>query len=243
MRILAIDTALGALHELFGYEHSLLLLVDESGERLYTIASHGYETEGVGSEVRMGEGDAHEAGRSVGVLRFGSGARLVYKPRPLAIHEHFNEVLDWLNAELPGLGLRMVAVLDRGEYGWIEHVEARPCRDQSGAERFYHRQGALLALLYALAATDFHFENVIAVGDQPVVVDLESLFHVDVPRSTGSPHRRSSSSDQLSNRSPRRMAAEAPYCSGSPRHRSARCSAAKPRWVAGRPRRVSEASM
>jgi hypothetical protein len=51
-----VDTTLSALHELFGFSHSLLLLVDESGERLYTIASHGYEAEGVGSEVRLGEG-------------------------------------------------------------------------------------------------------------------------------------------------------------------------------------------
>ena len=37
-------------------------------------------------------------------------------------------------------------------------------------------------------------------------------------RSAGSPQRRSSSSDQESSRSPSRMAAAAPYCSGSPRH-------------------------
>ncbi|MFJ4185446.1 type 2 lanthipeptide synthetase LanM family protein [Kitasatospora sp. NPDC089509] len=142
---------------------------------------------GVLTEVRTGGGDAHEASRSVALLRFGSGARLVYKPRPLAIHEHFNEVVDWFNAALPGLGLRTVGVLDRGEYGWTEFVEPAGCADQAAAERFYHRQGALLALLYALAATDFHYENVIAVGDQPVAVDLESVLHADVLRLTGSP--------------------------------------------------------
>lgn len=147
----------------------------------------GGEDPGMLAEVRMGEGDMHEACRSVAVVRFASGARLVYKPRPLAIHEHFNEVVGWLNAALPDLDLRTVAVLDLGGHGWIEFVEPEPCRDRAGAARFYHRQGALLALLYALAAVDFHFENVIAVGDQPVVVDLESLFHVDVPPLTGSP--------------------------------------------------------
>ena len=59
----------------------------------------------------------------------------------------------------------------------------------------------------------------------------------------GSPQRRSSSSDQPSSRSPSRIAAAAPYCSGSPRQPAPRCSASNARWVAGRPRRVSEASM
>ena len=32
-------------------------------------------------------------------------------------------------------------------------------------------------MLYALEATDFHSENLIAAGEHPVLVDLESLFH------------------------------------------------------------------
>src|SRR4029079_16783128 len=39
-----VSAALGGIADLFGYEHSLLLLLDEDGARLYTIASHGYDT-------------------------------------------------------------------------------------------------------------------------------------------------------------------------------------------------------
>jgi len=51
-----VATALRGLADLLGFEHSILVLVDETGQRLYTIASHGYASEGVGSEVAVGEG-------------------------------------------------------------------------------------------------------------------------------------------------------------------------------------------
>lgn len=51
-----VETAVRGLAELFGYEHSSLLLVDEEGTKLYTIASHGYQDQGVGSEVEVGDG-------------------------------------------------------------------------------------------------------------------------------------------------------------------------------------------
>jgi predicted pyridoxine 5'-phosphate oxidase superfamily flavin-nucleotide-binding protein len=51
-----VATALRGLDDLLGFRHSILMLVDETGNRLYTIASHGYEAEGVGSEVAVGEG-------------------------------------------------------------------------------------------------------------------------------------------------------------------------------------------
>jgi adenylate cyclase len=51
-----VETTVTALADLLGFEHSVLMLRDEDGSRLYTIASHGYEAGGVGSEVPMGEG-------------------------------------------------------------------------------------------------------------------------------------------------------------------------------------------
>jgi GAF domain-containing protein len=51
-----ISTMLHACAELFGYDHVFVMLVDETGERLYTVASAGFPSSGTGSEVSIGEG-------------------------------------------------------------------------------------------------------------------------------------------------------------------------------------------
>ncbi|MDB4987280.1 MAG: putative sensor protein [Myxococcaceae bacterium] len=51
-----LNGALQQLQESFGLAHSMVLLLDESGERLVTIASRGYGTSGIGAEARVGQG-------------------------------------------------------------------------------------------------------------------------------------------------------------------------------------------
>ncbi len=129
-------------------------------------------------------GDRHRGGRAVGIATFRSGLKLVYKPKSLALDAHFQDLLEWLNENGADPAFRVIKVLDRGDHGWMEFVEREPCDSLEAVERFYARQGENLALLYALGATDFHYENVIAAGEHPVLVDLEALFHprfVDEP--------------------------------------------------------------
>src|SRR5262245_25028529 len=51
-----LEVTLTGLAEHLGYGHSMVLLVDESSSRLYTIASHGFAESGAGSEVPLGAG-------------------------------------------------------------------------------------------------------------------------------------------------------------------------------------------
>ena len=50
------DQALQQLERYFDIRHAMLLLMDDAGQRLYTVASHGYASSGVGSEIGLGEG-------------------------------------------------------------------------------------------------------------------------------------------------------------------------------------------
>ncbi|MFH9400569.1 type 2 lanthipeptide synthetase LanM [Streptomyces sp. NPDC017638] len=131
--------------------------------------------------VDRAAGDVHRRGRRVAVLRFADGSRVVYKPRSLAADRHFGELVDWWNARAGTPGLRTPALLDRANHGWSELIEARPCSSQAELDRFYLRQGALLALAHVLDLTDLHHENLIACADHPVLVDLETLFHPPLP--------------------------------------------------------------
>ncbi|MFE6745157.1 type 2 lanthipeptide synthetase LanM family protein [Kitasatospora purpeofusca] len=127
--------------------------------------------------VTADAGDRHRRGRAVAVLHFANGTSVVHRPRPPAAHRHFNTLLGWYGAQ-PGVPrLRALGLLDRGTHGWTEFAEARPCLTRYDVERFYRRQGALLALLHVLDGTDTHFENLVACGDHPVLVDVETLFH------------------------------------------------------------------
>ena len=122
-------------------------------------------------------GDLHRHGRSVTIAEFSSGIRVVFKPRTLDVDRHFGELVAWINALGQTPRLRAVNVLTRGDHGWAEFVSDTPCDSRDEVERFYQRFGAWLAILHVLNATDFHYENVIASGEFPMLIDLEALFH------------------------------------------------------------------
>ncbi|MGC4808932.1 type 2 lanthipeptide synthetase LanM family protein [Micromonospora sp. DT228] len=132
-------------------------------------------------EIQMGAGDTHRGGRSVAILTFTGGAKVVYKPRVLAVESHFYELIDVLNEKGLTHPLRRLRILNRDDYGWVEFVRGEGCSDEEGLRHFFWRQGAYLSLLYLLRGSDIHLENVIAAGEQPVIVDLEALFQQPRP--------------------------------------------------------------
>jgi type 2 lantibiotic biosynthesis protein LanM len=126
--------------------------------------------------VETGLSDLHHNGRSVLGVTFASGLKLIYKPKDLNLEETFFQLLATLNEKGISPPLKLLQILNRSNYGWVEYVEYLPCRDQQAAMRYYQRSGMLLCILYALSGIDFHQENVIACGEHPVLIDLEMLM-------------------------------------------------------------------
>lgn len=99
-----VSTALRGLADLFGYRNSLLLLLDETGSQLYTIASHGYDTEGIGSEVKVGEGVIGMAADRATPMRVGNLSRmLAYARRVRQSYEQHGLEAPGQEIPLPGL--------------------------------------------------------------------------------------------------------------------------------------------
>ncbi|WP_076998096.1 GAF domain-containing protein [Variovorax sp. KK3] len=58
-----LQATLAALSDHLGVRHAMVLMLDAAAQRLYTVASCGYATSGVGSEIEMGHGVVGTAAR------------------------------------------------------------------------------------------------------------------------------------------------------------------------------------
>ena len=121
--------------------------------------------------------DPHNQGRYVMALTFASDLKLVYKPKDLALEVAYYKLLSWCNQQKSLLPFRILKVINRSTYGWIEYVEHSPCESKTAVQRYYQRAGMLLCLVYVLGGTDCHQENLIASGEHPILIDTETLLH------------------------------------------------------------------
>ncbi|WP_135852001.1 type 2 lanthipeptide synthetase LanM family protein [Halorussus salinus] len=119
--------------------------------------------------------DPHGEGEIVLRLDFESRS-VVYKPRSVGGEAAFGDLLDWTNRHADVPDLYAPTALDRGDYGWMEHVSHRPCDSAAAVGRYYERMGALTALAFLLGSTDLHHDNLVAMGEHPVIVDQETVL-------------------------------------------------------------------
>ena len=141
------------------------------------------------ADVDYGLSDPHNGGRTVCILAFASQLKVVYKPKDLGLDVAWRGLLQTLDTLGAPPSARAPGVLQRNGHGWAEWIEPVPCTDEAEARRFFRRGGSMLCLVHLLQGTDFHYENVIATGDEPVLVDLETMMHPRLtdPYATGGP--------------------------------------------------------
>jgi type 2 lantibiotic biosynthesis protein LanM len=133
--------------------------------------------------VQLGLSDPHRGGRAVAILTFGEGdeaRKVVYKPKDMQVDATYQRYLQALNDASTLEPLRCLTIVNRDGYGFMEWVEHRPCSDDAELARFYTNAGRTMAVLHLLGCTDCHYENLIASGDQLVLIDTETLLEADL---------------------------------------------------------------
>lgn len=130
-------------------------------------------------DVQVGDADVHDGHREVLILTFSDGARVVYKPRSLALDLAFNKLLAWLQQRGLSPIMRSPRVLCREGYGWAEFIAHRLAADAAERDAFYRRMGVVACIAYLMGSADLHNGNVIAQGGDPIVIDLETMLQAN----------------------------------------------------------------
>lgn len=147
-------------------------------ENEYELASLFGIKEAVIDKISFGEGDTHSCGKSVSVIQFADGKKVIYKPKRLKVEKYFNNLIDFINDTRHSdmLDLRTCRSIWCDEYTFSEFIESVPCSNKEDVEKYYERVGQILFLMYILNGTDFHYENIISSGGYPYLIDIETLF-------------------------------------------------------------------
>jgi adenylate cyclase len=150
-------TALEQLSTIYGYDHAFVMVRDEEGRRLYTLASRGFPVSGVGSEVAMGEGLIGKAAERRLPMRCTSFLREQTLSR--AVREEFAQGGDHglLEREIPLPGLPnalshlMVPLIAHDDLLGVLCLQSEmPGRFLSNDERVMELAGRHLALSMAM---------------------------------------------------------------------------------------------
>ncbi|MBE5790530.1 MAG: DUF4135 domain-containing protein [Clostridiales bacterium] len=130
--------------------------------------------------------DPHNGGQTA-VLFESEGIKYVYKPRSGEVDFAWADFLDAMATVLKTPMPRAVRPVSKrdADYTIVPFVEGAEAKNEEEARAFYVRWGSLLALCLMLGSTDMHSENVIADGDSPLLVDVETLVSGITPDKAG----------------------------------------------------------
>lgn len=119
-------------------------------------------------------GDGH-AGESTALVTLSDGTKLIYKPRNIDTTYSYNLFIDWVNNKL-NTNLKTIKCVSCGSYGWLEFVLYEVVNTPEELREYYYKAGILLTVTLLLGSKDCHYENIIASGRNPVLIDHETII-------------------------------------------------------------------
>lgn len=154
-------------------------MISEMLTRIYTdrkkICSTFFEGTDFGRILKIDgeQADKHQNGRTTLIITAEHG-KFLYKPRNMKADMLLYDMVSKLFSDT----VILPKALDFGQYGYAEFVADEPAKTKESAEQFFYRLGGVCALFQTFSSTDFHCENILAKGDFPAIVDLETFLGV-----------------------------------------------------------------
>lgn len=145
-------------------------------------------------DVHIGIGDFHN-GNSTAIVELKDNEKVVYKPKNGRITKAYNIFLDWINRNKP-LGDYKYEILEKGDYHWLQFINYKECRSKNELQSYYIRAGGLLCVSYLLNASDFHYENIIANGATPILIDHETVIQPKIDKTQNNLFKNYGAEDQ-----------------------------------------------
>ena len=126
-------------------------------------------------KVSSNNSDRHNGGRSVHILSFENDEKLVYKPHNLKMDCAWKKWLDYC-ADKSGISRFVFPICkDTVRGGFCSFIKPKSLPTDDASEYFY-RIGFLIGMVFLTGGGDLHCENIIAVGENPVFIDTETLI-------------------------------------------------------------------
>ena len=127
-------------------------------------------------------GDRHKCGQTRRIQT--ETTSYIEKPRDYQIEAAFSGLVTAMVSWGLGTVCQVPPLLEARDEGHTQAIVPHSGTDQAGLGRYFYRAGGVIFLAYLLGSTDLHSENIIASGDLPVVVDLETLLSGKLRRQT-----------------------------------------------------------
>jgi len=144
-----IDVTLRDLGMLFGIDHAMILMLDRAADKLYAVASRGYELSGAGAEIPLGHGVIGMAAAESCAIRICFTAPEYSYSRAVRESTAQSELAEQLETAIPFAGLvdpqSQIAVPIHSSEGLVGVIYA----DSDEEMRFGHEDEDILAIVAA----------------------------------------------------------------------------------------------
>ncbi len=162
--------------KLLNISNFILEILNNLGKDLIELKNHGFEINSELTNLKFCSGDLHNDKCTV-MLQFSNSKKIYYKPRNLAPELLIQELITSNFEVIVGRTiLKRVRTLNKGEYGYSEHVENEGCQNLTEVKDYYFNIGCLSAFCYLLGIQDIICDNVIAHKSQVALIDLECVL-------------------------------------------------------------------